>query len=94
MILTKFLKIAMLHVVLDWQKIYMTVLDKALFFSFWHFYLFLVLGVVAQCWRCGGSMLEVWWLNVLEVWWLNGSAPDCCPAVPGSNPASPQPTAD
>jgi hypothetical protein len=29
-----------------------------------------------------------------EAWWLNGSAPDCCPAVPGSNPASPQPTAD
>ncbi len=27
-------------------------------------------------------------------WWLSGSAPDCCPAVPGSNPASPQPTAD
>ncbi len=30
MILTKFLKIAMLHVVLDWQKIYETVLEKAL----------------------------------------------------------------
>ncbi len=29
-----------------------------------------------------------------KVWWLNGSALDCCPAVPGSNPASPQPTAD
>jgi hypothetical protein len=29
-----------------------------------------------------------------EAWWLSGSAPDCCPAVPGSNPASPQPTAD
>ncbi len=29
-----------------------------------------------------------------EAWWLNGSVPDCCPAVPGSNPASPQPTAD
>ncbi len=29
-----------------------------------------------------------------EVWWLNGGALDCCPAVPGSNPASPQPTAD
>jgi hypothetical protein len=32
----------MLHVVLDWQKIYKTVLEKAFFFSFWHFYLFLV----------------------------------------------------
>jgi hypothetical protein len=32
--------------------------------------------------------------TVREAWWLNGSAPDCCPAVPGSNPASPQPTAD
>ncbi len=29
-----------------------------------------------------------------EVWWLSGGAPGCCPAVPGSNPASPQPTAD
>jgi hypothetical protein len=29
-----------------------------------------------------------------EAWWLSGSAPDCCPAVPGLNPASPQPTAD
>jgi hypothetical protein len=27
-------------------------------------------------------------------WWLNGNAPDCCPALPGSNSASPQPTAD
>jgi hypothetical protein len=31
---------------------------------------------------------------VREAWWLNGSVPDCCPAVPGSNPASPHPTAD
>jgi hypothetical protein len=29
-----------------------------------------------------------------NAWWLNGSTSDCCPAVPGSNPASPQPTAD
>jgi hypothetical protein len=29
-----------------------------------------------------------------EAWWLNGNAPDCCPVVQGSNPASPQPTAD
>jgi hypothetical protein len=29
-----------------------------------------------------------------EVWWLNGSAPDCCTAVPGSNLASPRPIAD
>ncbi len=29
-----------------------------------------------------------------EVWQLNGSAPECCPAVPGLNPVSPQPTAD
>jgi hypothetical protein len=34
---------------------------------------------VAQCW---------------EAWWLSGSVPDCCPAVPGSNLASRQPTAD
>jgi hypothetical protein len=31
-------------------------------------------------------------------WWeaccLSGSTPDCCPAVPGSNLVSPQPTAD
>ncbi len=29
-----------------------------------------------------------------EVWWLNGNMPDCCPAVPGLNPVSPQPTTD
>ncbi len=29
-----------------------------------------------------------------EALWLSGSAPDCCPAVPGSNPASPLSTAD
>ncbi len=29
-----------------------------------------------------------------EAWWINGSMPDCCPVVPGSNPASPEPTAD
>jgi hypothetical protein len=23
-------------------------------------------------------------------WWLNRRVPDCCPAVPGSNPVSPQ----
>jgi hypothetical protein len=27
-------------------------------------------------------------------WWLSGSVPDWCPAVPGLNPVSPQPTAD
>ncbi len=32
--------------------------------------------------------------SVGEAWWLSGSAPDCCPAVLGLNPASPQPTAD
>jgi hypothetical protein len=37
--LTKFLKIAMLHVVLDWQQTYKTVLEKAFFLSFWRFYL-------------------------------------------------------
>ncbi len=42
MILT-FLKIAMLYVVLDWQKISKIVLEKAFFFIVWHFYLFLVL---------------------------------------------------
>jgi hypothetical protein len=48
---------------------------------------------VVQLRRRGGSIEEVWWLNE-EVWWLNGSTPDCCPAVPGFNLASPQPTAD
>ncbi len=43
--------------------------------------------------RCGGSIGQAWWHNE-QVWWLNGSTPDCCPAVPGSNPASLQPTAD
>ncbi len=42
-------------------------------------------GVVAHL----GGVVALW-----EAWWLNGSAPDCCPAVPGSNPATPQPTAD
>jgi hypothetical protein len=43
--------------------------------------------------RCGGLMGRCGGL-IGKMWWLNGSAPDCCPAVPGSNPASPQPTAD
>ncbi len=43
-------------------------------------------GVVAHQGRRGGSFREAWWLF--------GSAPDCCPAVLGSNPVSPQPTAD
>jgi hypothetical protein len=43
-------------------------------------------GVVAQFGRRGGS---IW-----EAWWLNGSTSDCSPAVLGSNPAPPQPTAD
>ncbi len=42
----------------------------------------------------GGSIWEVWWLNGWEARWLNGSVPDCCPAVPGSNPATSQPRAD
>jgi hypothetical protein len=29
-----------------------------------------------------------------EAWWLYGSMTDCCPAVLGSNPVSPQHTAD
>ncbi len=56
-----------------------------------------------EAWWLNG---EAWWLKgrrggsrggvvaLGEAWWLNGSAPGCCPAVPGSNPASPQPTAD
>jgi hypothetical protein len=39
-ILTKFLKIALLHVVLEWQKIYKTILEKAFILFFWCFYLF------------------------------------------------------
>jgi hypothetical protein len=42
-ILTKFLKIYMLHVVFKWQKIYKIVFEKAFFFILWRFYLFLVL---------------------------------------------------
>ncbi len=41
MILTTFLKIALLYVVLNWQKIYQTILEKAFFFIFWCLYLFL-----------------------------------------------------
>ncbi len=40
-----------------------------------------------------GRNVTAWWL-LREAWWLNASAPDCCPAVPGLNLASPQPTAD
>jgi hypothetical protein len=29
-----------------------------------------------------------------ELWWLNGSMPNYCSAIPGSNLASSQPTAD
>jgi hypothetical protein len=45
--------------------------------------------------RVGGMVdqREAWWIFT-EAWWINGSIPDCCPAVPGSNPVSPQPTAD
>jgi hypothetical protein len=42
-ILTKFLKTTMLHVVLDWRKIYKIVLEKAFFFTLWRFYLFIAL---------------------------------------------------
>jgi hypothetical protein len=37
----------------------------------------------------GGMVAQFW-----EAWWLSDSEPECCPAVPGWNPASPQPTAD
>jgi hypothetical protein len=33
-------------------------------------------------------------VTLREAQWLSVSAPDCCPVVPGSKPASPQPTAD
>jgi hypothetical protein len=32
--------------------------------------------------------------KIMHSWRLNGSAPDCCSAVPGSKPPSPQPTAE
>jgi hypothetical protein len=35
--------IVMLHVVLDWQKVYKSILEKAFFFILCRFYLFLVL---------------------------------------------------
>jgi hypothetical protein len=35
------------------------------------------------------SVVALW-----KAWLLNGSAPDCCPVVSGSNSASPLPTAD
>jgi hypothetical protein len=41
-ILPNFLKIAMLRVVLDKQKIHKTVLEKAVFFILWHFYFFYI----------------------------------------------------
>ncbi len=45
MILTKLLKIAMHHVLLDRQKIYKIVLVKVFFFILWHFYF---LGLVSK----------------------------------------------
>jgi hypothetical protein len=41
-ILTQFSKIAMLHVVLNWQKISKTILEKTFLFNVWRFYLFSV----------------------------------------------------
>ncbi len=46
MILTKFLKIALLHVVLDRQKISKTILEKAFFFILWCSYLFLTFVLI------------------------------------------------
>jgi hypothetical protein len=40
------------------------------------------------------SMLPIPLSHHAQAWWLDGSPPDCCPEVPGSNLASPQPTAD
>jgi hypothetical protein len=45
-ILTKFLKIDLLHVVLDRQKISKTILEKAFFFMLWCFYLFLTFVLI------------------------------------------------
>jgi hypothetical protein len=45
-ILTKFSKFAMLHVVLDRQKISKTVLDQAFSFIFWHFHVFSVFVLI------------------------------------------------
>jgi hypothetical protein len=45
-ILTKCLQIALLHVVLDWQKIYKSILEKAFFLIFWCFYLFLAFVLI------------------------------------------------
>ncbi len=50
---------------------------------------------------CGAQVCRLLW-DALSLpsctrvvsWWLYGSVPDCCPAVPGSNPVSPQPTSD
>ncbi len=49
--------------------------------------------------RHGGSRegMVVRWEGVVvqeKAWWFNDSTSDCCPAVLGSNPVSPQPAAD
>jgi hypothetical protein len=61
---------------------------------------------ICDIWQCEKGRLGLPWQKMVNkwkqgseiatwaAWWLNGSAPDCCPAVPGSNPAPPQPTAD
>jgi hypothetical protein len=41
-----FFKLTMLHVVLDWQKISKTILEKAFFFILWCFYLFSIFVLI------------------------------------------------
>jgi hypothetical protein len=52
----------MLNVVLDWQKIHKTVLEKAFFFSLWLFTSFL--GFVSKNWKMALLRGEIYFLEI------------------------------
>ncbi len=62
LILRKFLKIAMLHVILDQQKTEKTVLEKAFFFLLRHFYLFWLL--CRKIWKMALLRGEIFFLEI------------------------------
>ncbi len=62
MILTKFSKIAMLHVVLNRQNISKTILEKAFFFIVWRFYLLMVFVLIN--FKIGPSEVNIFFLEI------------------------------
>jgi hypothetical protein len=55
----------MLHVVLDWQEISKTILEKAFFFIFWRFYLFSVFVLIN--FKIGPSESENFFLEISHI---------------------------